>query len=103
MKKILAIVLSIAMLVMAMPFSVFAAEATVATDTWDGTTSKPTTTDEAGNIIVNTAEELAWVALAGQSETAGNSYKVADNQIFDTEFDTVAQAIADGIIRTVYA
>ncbi len=78
MKRILAIVLSIAILVMAFPLSVFAAEPTVATDTWDGTTVEPIATDADGNIIINTAEELAWVALVGGAATEGKSYKVAD-------------------------
>ncbi len=54
-----------------------------ATDTWDGTMVKPTATDAEGNVIINTAEELAWVALKGGAETNGVSYKVADGQVFD--------------------
>ncbi len=83
MKRILAIVLSIAILVMAFPFSVFAAEPSIATDTWDGTTVQPTATDADGNVIINTAEELAWIALAGGPATNGINYKVAANSVFD--------------------
>ena len=83
MKKILAIVLSIAILVMAFPFGVFAAEPSVATDIWDGTTVEPTTTDDEGNIIINTAEELAWIALVGGPKTNGVNYKVVENSVFD--------------------
>lgn len=48
---------------------------------WDGETyTKPTTTDSDGNILINNAEELAYIALkATATETKGNSYKVADN------------------------
>ncbi len=55
----------------------------VVTDTWDGTKVEPTETDYAGNIIINTAEELAWVALVGGANTANKNYKVAANQVFD--------------------
>ncbi len=83
MKRILAIILSIAILVMAFPFGVFATEPVVVTDTWDGTTTKPTETDADGNIIINTAEELAWVALVGGQNTNGVNYKVVENSVFD--------------------
>ncbi len=52
-------------------------------DTWDGTTSEPTTTDEAGNIVIKTAEELAWVALEGGNNTAGKNYTVVPKAKFD--------------------
>ncbi len=83
MKRILAIVLSIAILVMAFPFGAFATTPNVATDTWDGTTVEPTTTDADGNIIINTAEELAWIALEGATATANKNYIVAKNSVFD--------------------
>ena len=78
MKKLLAIILSIAILVMAFPFSVFAVTPSVATDTWDGTFTEPTETDADGNIIINTAEEMAWVALRAGEATTDKNYKVAD-------------------------
>ncbi len=59
------------------------AAALTATDTWDGTKTQPTSTDADGNIIINTAEELAWVALEGGTATNGKSYKVAANQVFN--------------------
>jgi len=77
-KRILAIILSIAILVMAFPLSVFAAEPVVVTDTWDGTTTEPTQTDVDGNIIINTAEEFAWLALVGGDTTVDKTYKIAD-------------------------
>ncbi|MDO4608798.1 MAG: hypothetical protein Q4B40_06375, partial [Clostridia bacterium] len=55
----------------------------VATDTWDGTFVEPTKTDSEGNIIIENAEQLAWVALKGGAATNGVKYKVADNQVFD--------------------
>ncbi len=59
----------------------------VATDTWDGTKSQPSeeasNKDAAGNILINNAEELAWVALEGGTATKDKSYKVIDNQVFD--------------------
>ena len=48
-------------------------------------------------IVLNSTQMPAVLVEVGFINTE------ADNQIFDTEFDTVAQAIADGIIRTVYA
>ena len=48
------------------------------TDTWDGSYTQPTTTDASGNIIISTAEELAWVVLKSGTNSAGNVYKVAD-------------------------
>ncbi|MBQ6884776.1 MAG: dockerin type I repeat-containing protein [Clostridia bacterium] len=78
MKRILAIILSIAILVMAFPLSVFATEPVVVTDTWDGTTTEPTATDADGNIIINNAEEFAWLALVGGDTTVDKTYKIAD-------------------------
>ncbi len=52
-------------------------------DEWDGTKVQPTATDSEGNVIINTAEELAWVALSGGSATSGNNYKVAANSVFN--------------------
>jgi len=60
------------------------ASAITATDTWDGTTSQPTQTDADGNIIINTAEEFAWVAFAGTVDgTKDKNYKVTDGAVFD--------------------
>ncbi|MDO4608362.1 MAG: hypothetical protein Q4B40_04135 [Clostridia bacterium] len=45
---------------------------------WDGTTTtQPTETDSANNIIINSAAELAWVVKS--SNASGASYKVADD------------------------
>ncbi len=52
-------------------------------DTWDGQKTEPTTTDEAGNVVIKTAEELAWVVLAGGDNTAGKNYIVVPNAQFD--------------------
>ena len=53
--------------------------ATIDSDTikvWDGSTyTEPTTTDESGNIIIETAEQLAWVCVKASN---ANSYKVKD-------------------------
>ncbi len=46
------------------------------TDTWDGTYLEPQTTDTAGNIIITSAEELAWVVLMSGAAGAGKTYKV---------------------------
>ena len=47
---------------------------------WDGSSkTEPTATDSEGNILINTAEELAWIV--GQTDaslTRGKNYKVAD-------------------------
>ncbi len=48
------------------------------TDTWDSTYSEPTTTDDDGNIIITSAEELAWVVLKSGTGGAGKTYKVKD-------------------------
>jgi len=61
----------------------FDASAATVEDTWDGTKVEPTATDAQGNIIINTAEELAWIALQGGSATQGKSYKVVDNAVFN--------------------
>ncbi len=76
------------------------------TDTWNGDMTKPTATDAEGNVIINTAEELAWVALKGGAETNGVNYKVADGQVFDlagfnginlnSTLDDVKNAVATG-------
>ncbi len=60
------------------------ADAATVTDTWDGTTSKPTAADADGNIIINNAEELAWLASASTpDETKDKNYKVVDNAVFN--------------------
>lgn len=61
----------------------FDASAATVEDTWDGTKVEPTATDAEGNIIISTAEELAWIALQGGSATQGKSYKVVDNAVFN--------------------
>ncbi|MBQ8740745.1 MAG: hypothetical protein IJY79_04255 [Clostridia bacterium] len=49
---------------------------TGAIEVWDGSTyTQPTATDESGNIIIETAEELAWVCVKAKDS---NSYKVKD-------------------------
>ena len=48
-------------------------------------------------IVLNSTQMPAVLVEVGFINTD------ADNQILDTRFDEVAQAIADGIIRTVYA
>jgi len=48
-------------------------------------------------IVLNSTQMPAVLVEVGFINTD------ADNQIYDTRFDEVAQAIADGIIRTVYA
>lgn len=48
-------------------------------------------------IVLNSTQMPAVLVEVGFVNTD------ADNQILDTRFDEVAQAIADGIIRTVYA
>ncbi len=58
------------------------AAALTATDTWDGSTSAPTKT-EGGYTIIETAEQLAWLALSGGDATKGVNYKVAANQVFN--------------------
>jgi len=52
-------------------------------DEWDGTKVQPTTTDSEGNVIINTAEELAWVVLSGGSATVNVNYKVSVNSVFN--------------------
>ncbi len=53
-------------------------------DTWDGTKVKPTKTDSDGNILIETAEELAWIALEGTTaETKDNTYKVVAGAVFN--------------------
>ncbi len=51
---------------------------------WYGDNTKPTDTAADGTtVIINTPAELAWVALYGGTETAGKTYKVADNSVFN--------------------
>ena len=52
-------------------------------DEWDGTKVQPTATDSEGNIIINTAEEFAWVVLSGGSATVNVNYKVSANSVFN--------------------
>lgn len=48
------------------------------TDTWDGTYTEPTTTDDKGNVIITSAEEFAWVVLKSGANGVGKTYKVQD-------------------------
>lgn len=86
-KRALSLVLALAMLVgslfVANAGVTFTASAATVEDTWDGTKVEPTATDDAGNIIISSAEELAWIALQGGSATQGKSYKVVDNAVFN--------------------
>ncbi|MBQ6884729.1 MAG: hypothetical protein IJN56_03225 [Clostridia bacterium] len=86
-KRALSLVLALAMLVgslfVANSGVTFTASAATVEDTWDGTKVEPTATDAEGNIIISTAEELAWIALQGGSTTQGKSYKVVDNAVFN--------------------
>ena len=102
--------LSIAVAVAIVAVSLFAAVPGIAlnanaasvTDTWDGTKVKPTKTDADGNIIIETAEELAWIALsASPDETKDKNYKVVDNATFnlngmsDITLDSTASEVSD--------
>ena len=60
------------------------ASAATVEDTWDGTKVKPTKTDAEGNILIENAEQLAWIALeASPEETKDKNYKVVDNAVFN--------------------
>ena len=79
-KSALSILLAIAMLAVSI-FTVnigISASAAQPTDEWDGAYTQPTQIDKNGNILVTTAEELAWVALKSGDAGKGKSYKVAD-------------------------
>lgn len=87
-KPVLSIAVAVAILAVslfaAVPGINFSANAATVEDTWDGTKVQPTKTDSDGNILVETAEELAWVALKGTTdETKGKNYKVVDNAVFN--------------------
>ncbi len=86
-KRVLSLVLALTVLVGSLFVAnvgvTFIASAATVEDTWDGTKVQPTTTDDAGNIIINNAEELAWVALQGGTATADKNYKVVDNAVFN--------------------
>lgn len=71
-------------------------------DTWDGTKVKPTKTDADGNILIETAEELAWVALEGSTaDTKDKNYKVIDGAVFNLNgktgitLDSTASEVSD--------
>lgn len=49
----------------------------VGEEVWDGTTSEPTQTDEDGNILISTAEELAHIVSTGGA--AGANYKLTSD------------------------
>lgn len=62
----------------------FSADAATVEDTWDGTKVQPTKTDADGNILIENAEQLAWVALEGTTEeTKDKNYKVVDGAVFN--------------------
>lgn len=68
----------------AIPAINLTAGAATVEDTWDGTKVQPTKTDADGNILIETAEELAWVALEGTTaETKDKNYKVVDGAVFN--------------------
>ncbi|MBE6810243.1 MAG: hypothetical protein E7521_04200 [Ruminococcaceae bacterium] len=79
-KKSLSITLVLAILAISLftGVSVNVQATDVTSDTWDGTYSEPTTTDDAGNVIITNAEELAWVVLKSGAAGAGKTYKVND-------------------------
>ncbi len=79
----LALVMILSTLFVANVGVMFDASAATVEDTWDGTKVEPTKIDEAGNIIITNAEELAWVALEGINATNGKNYKVVDNAVFN--------------------
>ena len=87
-KSVLSLVVAFAVIAVSLftvvPGINLGANAATVEDTWDGTMKEPTDTDANGNIIINTAEELAWVALKGTTaETADKNYKVVDNAVFN--------------------
>lgn len=74
-------------------------------DTWDGTKVKPTKTDADGNILIETAEELAWIALEGSTEeTKDKNYKVIDGAVFNLNgktgitLDSTASDVSDATL-----
>lgn len=80
----------------------FSADAATVEDTWDGTKVQPTKTDADGNILIETAEELAWVALEGTTEeTKDKNYKVVDGAVFNLNgmtgvtLDSTASEVSD--------
>ena len=77
------------------------ASAATVEDTWDGTKVKPTKTDASGNILIENAEQHAWIALeASPEETKDKNYKVVDNAVFnlngmtDVTLDTTAGEVS---------
>ncbi len=86
-KRVLSLVLALTVLVGSLFVAnvgvTFIASAATVEDTWDGTKVEPTATDAEGNIIISTAEELAWIALQAGTATADKNYKVVDNAVFN--------------------
>lgn len=85
----------------ALPAINLKASAATVEDTWDGTKVKPTKTDASGNILIENAEQLAWIALeASPEETKDKNYKVVDNAVFnlngmtDVTLDTTAGEVS---------
>lgn len=79
-KKSLSVTLALCLLAISLftGVSVNVQAADTTSDTWDGTYLEPTTTDDAGNVIITNAEELAWVVLKSGAAGAGKTYKVND-------------------------
>ncbi len=101
-------VIAVSLFVAVPAINLTASAAVAATDTWDGTQSEPKTTDSSGNVIINNAEELAWVALSGNA-VAGTTYKVAAGQVFNmngrngiTPTSTAAQVQAATVVTNTW-
>ncbi len=74
-------------------------------DTWDGTKVQPTKTDAEGNILIENAEQLAWLALEGTTaETKDKNYKVVDGAVFNLNgmtgvtLNSTASEVTDAIV-----
>ncbi len=66
-RKLLALLLSVALLLTALVVPGITASATDEIDLWDGTTVAPVDSDSDGVYEINTPEELAWVVNSGSS------------------------------------
>lgn len=87
-KSVLSVAVSFAVIAVSLfavlPAINLKASAATVEDTWDGTKVEPTKTDADGNILVENAEHLAWVALEGTTaETKDKNYKVVDGAVFN--------------------
>ncbi len=105
-KRVLSVVVAFAVIAVtlfaAIPTVNLSASAATVEDTWDGTKVEPTKTDADGNIIIETAEELAWVALEGTTaQTKDQNYKVVDGAVFNLNgmtgvtLDSTASDVSD--------